>query len=109
MFAESNSDNVDETKDIMNPKLRRKILNSIGFNYLGMNYVQPPLSEGKDKCRDLLLGVYNTDPSIKSIKSEIVLDWLKEFYEVLIGENYLEDEDLKETLKLYSKTEHFLF
>jgi len=109
LFAESNSDDVDKTKDVMDPKLRRKILNNIGFKYLGINYIQPPLSENKSKCKNLLLGVYNQDPSIKSIKSEIVLNWIKEFYEVLIGENYLEDKDLKNIIKLYSKTEYFLF
>lgn len=50
LFTESNSDKVDESKDVMNPKLRRQILNRLGFFYLDFDYIQPPLSKESDKC-----------------------------------------------------------
>ena len=55
LFTESNSDKVDESKDVMNPKLSRQILNRLGFFYLDFDYIQPPLSKESDKCKDLLL------------------------------------------------------
>lgn len=93
VFAESNSDDIDESKDVMNPKLRRQILNRLGFSYLDIDYIQPPLSEELDKCRDLLLGVYKDYLVEGKIKSVIVLNWLEEFWGVLCGDSYLQDED----------------
>lgn len=93
IFAESNSDKVDGSKDVMNPKLRRQILNRLGFSYLDIDYVQPPLSEELDKCRNLLLGVYKDYLVEGKIKSVIVLNWLEEFWNVLCGDSYLQDKD----------------
>lgn len=93
IFAESNSDSIDESKDVMNPKLRRQILNKLGFSYLDINYIQPALSEELVKCRDLLLGVYQDYLVEGRIKSIIVLNWLEEFWNILCGDDYLEDKD----------------
>lgn len=99
VFAESNSDSVDKSKDVMNPKLRRQILNRLGFSYLDIDYVQPPLSEELGKCRDLLLGVHKDYLVEGKIKSFIVLNWLEEFWGVLCGDSYLQDEDWIEIQK----------
>jgi N-acetylglutamate synthase-like GNAT family acetyltransferase len=104
IFTESNSDSVDESKDVMSPKLRRQILNKLGFSYLDIDYVQPPLSKGLDKSRDLLLGVYQDYLVEGRIKSLIVLNWLEEFWNILCGDDYLQDRDWTEIQnKLESK------
>ena len=51
LLCESNSDKVKG--DVMDPKLRRKVLNNIGFQFLDFDYIQPPLSTEQEKCKDL--------------------------------------------------------
>lgn len=93
LFAESNSDKVDEFKDVMNPKLRRQILNKLGFEYLDFDYIQPPLSDKSDKCKNLLLAVHKDYLSINGFENSTLLNWLEEFWQTLIGDYYLKDLD----------------
>lgn len=98
LLCESNSDNVKG--DVMNPKLRRKVLNNIGFYFLDFDYIQPPLSTEQEKCKDLLIGVHKNWLIDNSISSRIILKWLDEFYQVLI--NDINDCDLISTKLKYS-------
>jgi hypothetical protein len=100
LLCESNSDRVKV--DVMDPKVRRKVLNNIGFYFLDFDYIQPPLSSEQQKCKDLILGVHKNWLVDDSIHSDIILDWLEEFYQVLIGEDYLNDGDLTSTKLNYS-------
>ncbi len=97
LFAESNSDKVDEKKDVMNPKLRRQILNKLGFFYLDFDYIQPPLSKDSSKCKDLLLGVHKDFLVSDKMKSSVLLDWLEEFWKTLCDNDYLKDLDFVNT------------
>ena len=99
LFAESNSDKVDESKDVMNPKLRRQILNRLGFFYLDFDYIQPPLSKESDKCKDLLLSVHKDYLISDKIKSHILVDWLEEFWETLSDLKDLDWIETKEKLE----------
>jgi hypothetical protein len=100
LFTESNSDKVDESKDVMNPKLRRQILNRLGFFYLDFDYIQPPLSKESDKCKDLLLSVHKDYLISDKIKSHILIDWLEEFWETLSDLKDLDWIKTKEKLEL---------
>lgn len=92
IFAESNSDKVLESNDVMNPKLRRQILEKLGFCYLDFNYIQPPLSKDSDKCENLLLSIHKDYINSNMIKSSVVLDWLEEFWKTLCSD-YSKDLD----------------
>lgn len=93
IFSESNSDSVDVSKDVMNPKLRRQILNKLGFEYLDFDYIQPPLSIGLNKCKNLMLAIHKDYISSEGIESYKVLSWLEEFWQTLVGHSYLNDID----------------
>lgn len=93
IFAESNSDKVLESNDVMNPKLRRQILEKLGFCYLDFNYIQPPLSKDSDKCENLILAIHKDYINSNMIKSSVVLDWLEEFWKTLCGADYSKDLD----------------
>jgi N-acetylglutamate synthase-like GNAT family acetyltransferase len=97
LFAESNSDKVSESEDVMNPKLRRQILNRLGFQYLDFDYIQPPLTKNSNKCRDLMLAIHKDYVTSKKVKSLIILDWLSEFWSSLCGDGYVNDLDWFET------------
>lgn len=97
LFAESNSDNVDESKDVMNPTLRRIILNKLGFRYLDFEYIQPPLSKDLNKCEDLILSIHKDYISSEGVKKSVVLKWLEEFWENLVGDSYLNNRDWLQT------------
>lgn len=103
LFAESNSDKVDESKDVMNPKLRRKILNKLGFFYLNFDYIQPALSEESQKCKNLLLAIHKDYLISERIKSDSVLNWLEDFWNTLCGDKYLNDSDWIKTKEYLDK------
>jgi hypothetical protein len=83
----------------MNPKLRRQILNRLGFFYLDFDYIQPPLSKESDKCKDLLLSVHKDYLISDKIKSHILVDWLEEFWETLSDLKDLDWIETKEKLE----------
>jgi GNAT superfamily N-acetyltransferase len=96
VFLETNSDKIPADQDVMVPRLRRQVLKQVGFNILDFDYVQPPLSEVKGKCRDLHLAVHKSfcDSGGRGMHACSVAAWIKEFYEVLMGEEGETDYDL---------------
>lgn len=52
VFLETNdADKVSAEKDVMDPKIRHKVLIQLGFSILNFNYVQPALSPEQGKVR----------------------------------------------------------
>jgi len=94
VFLETNSDAVDASKDVMVPAERRKVLQRLGFRLLPFEYVQPALGPGLDKCRDLHLAVHTSFVRQDGgVSSKDLLAFIGEFFEVLLGDPYKEDQD----------------
>jgi len=87
----------------MAPAVRQKVLSNLGFRILGFTYVQPPLSEEQEKCRDLLLACHEsflqaTGPESQGIHGLTVYNWLREFNTVLMGTEDVDgDSDLSKS------------
>eukprot|EP00158_Paraphelidium_tribonemae_P009376 Partr_v1_DN28849_c1_g1_i2_m34176 len=108
LFLETNSDAVDIDVDVMSPSVRRGVLNRLGFEVLDVAYIQPALAIGKEKARDLLLAVHRDycDASGR-IESQIVLEWLKEFFIVLMGEQEAAiDKDLRDIVRNFESARY---
>lgn len=112
LFLETNdATKVDAEKDVMDPLVRHKILNRLGFSILGFNYVQPALSPEQQKCVDLLLAVHKSflkdEGDRKYLNSDIVLGFMREFFIVLMGEAILAtDEDFLAMKKQLTENPH---
>jgi len=117
LFLETNdATKVSAEKDVMDPLVRHKILNRLGFCILGFSYVQPALSPEQQKCVDLLLGVHkdflkdeptNNAPPKKYLESSIILAFMREFFIVLMGEEVLAtDEDFLVMKKQLTENPH---
>ncbi|KAL6046700.1 hypothetical protein QOT17_017961 [Balamuthia mandrillaris] len=62
IFAETNDPTkVKAEDDTVPPEVRVRMLQRIGFKRLEMEFVQPPLEEGKNPCSNLWLAVYQPD------------------------------------------------
>lgn len=95
-FLETNSDAVDAERDVLRPAIRRMILGKLGFYCLDFAYVQPPLSPALGKCRDLLLAVHERYlSSEKLMDARVLLEWVEEFFHVLMGSDAETDVDLE--------------
>jgi len=101
LFLETNdATKVSAEKDVMDPLVRHKVLNRLGFSILGFQYVQPALSEEQQKCVDLLLAVHKNflkeeekgDKKQKYLESSIILAFMREFFVVLMGEAVLDTD-----------------
>jgi len=83
ILAETNATGVED--GVMPSTVRHKIMQRLGMAHIGVEYIQPPLDEGKDECYDLLLIAYLESPAIKkegknyTVPAEHVKAWLKEF------------------------------
>eukprot|EP00160_Parvularia_atlantis_P014350 Unigene3522_Nuclearia_a/m.10756 Unigene3522_Nuclearia_a/g.10756 ORF Unigene3522_Nuclearia_a/g.10756 Unigene3522_Nuclearia_a/m.10756 type:complete len:264 (-) Unigene3522_Nuclearia_a:63-854(-) len=107
VFLETNSDNVAQEKDVMVPAVRRRVLHKLGFRILRFRYVQPALAPGLGKCTDLLLTVHESflgpvpagDAAVAGVlKSQPLLHFMREFFEVLMGaESLTTDPDYLQT------------
>jgi len=114
VFLETNdAEKVSAEKDVMDPKIRHKILIQLGFSILNFNYVQPALSPDQGKCSDLLFCVHNSflrldskDPSVTGLDPAPLAAFVREFFIVLMGEGVLAtDPDYNNMVKeLASKT-----
>ncbi|RUS32933.1 hypothetical protein BC938DRAFT_473770 [Jimgerdemannia flammicorona] len=103
IYLETNNDHVDASKDVMLPATRRKVLHKLGFRILKFDYVQPRLSDDQDKCRDLYFAAHDSfleehvgdgTSKVHVLHSQHLLEFIKEFYVVLQGEDSItEDED----------------
>ncbi|CAK4099998.1 unnamed protein product [Aphanomyces euteiches] len=95
VFLESNRDQVEG--DVMQPARRRQIFRAWGIQYLDFDYIQPRLSDDKEPCRTLYLGVWKdalvqqTDESAV-LPSRILRDFLTDFFTVLIGTDGVETD-----------------
>jgi len=117
LFLETNdATKVDAEKDVMDPLVRHKILNRLGFSILGFSYVQPALSPEQQKCVDLLLAVHKNfltneegETPKKYLDSSIILEFMREFFIVLMGEAVLAtDEDFLIMKKQLTENPHTL-
>jgi len=95
VFLETNdAAKVKAEEDCMDPLVRHKILNKLGFRILDFTYVQPALSATQTKCSNLLFAVHQSYLVDGKLSSEIVAAFIKEFFIVLMGEAVLAvDED----------------
>lgn len=94
LFLETNKDNVSAEVDVMTPVVRRNVLRRLGFQVVDVDYVQPALSSDRSKCRDLFLGVHENFLENGMLSSSCLVEWLTEFYEVLMGDGARTDPDL---------------
>jgi hypothetical protein len=78
----------------MTPAVRRNVLRRLGFQVVDVDYVQPALSSDRSKCRDLFLGVHENFLKNGMLSSSCLVEWLTEFYEVLMGDGARTDPDL---------------
>ena len=78
MYVEvENPDKVNSTDSAIDPKTRIEIYKKLGFNVLDIDYVQPPLGEGMDYERNLLL-MYRT--KTKPFNKKRLAKFLMYFY-----------------------------
>ncbi len=104
IFLETNSAiTADASKDCMDPAARQRALNALGFRLLDFPYVQPALSESKDKALDLVLGVHYSylDSAVPGLREgeggclgvSVVMAFMREFFIVLMGEDSLNTDE----------------
>ena len=94
IFLETNADTV--SIDVMKPSTRRMILYKLGFRPIHIDYVQPPLSNTTNKCHHLILARH-----CKGHQDNVtVIDWLTEYYQVLMGDAAETDPDLLKMIHL---------
>jgi len=83
IFAETNATGVED--GVMPSTVRHKIMQRLGMGHIGVEYIQPPLDEGKEECYDLLLIGLTDSPAIKkdgqkySVPAEPIKAFLHEF------------------------------
>jgi len=112
LFLETNDDTkVSAADDVIDPAVRHKILNRLGFSILKFQYVQPALSDEQEKCSNLLLALHQSffvpQDDQKVFTSSILLDFIKEFFIVLMGEESLEkDSDYLAMKKELTERKH---
>jgi len=112
LFLETNDDTkVSAADDVIDPAVRHKILNRLGFSILKFQYVQPALSEEQEKCSNLLLGLHQSffvsKDEHKVFNSSIILDFITEFFIVLMGkESLVKDADYLAMKKELSDRDH---
>lgn len=101
ILAESNDPRkVSKQMDSIEPNLRLKILSRLGGKWIDIDYVQPSLSPGKQRVRNLLLIIFPEQTSGSSAFNTIILsDFLVEFYSVLGVPHPHRDPDLQRMKK----------
>jgi len=88
-FAETNATGVED--GVMPSTVRHKIMQRLGMGHVGVEYIQPPLDEGKEECYDLLLIAYIESPAIKkegqkyTVPAAPVKAFLEEFVQGCYG------------------------
>jgi GNAT superfamily N-acetyltransferase len=102
VFAEINSpERVKATQDVMDPAVRLKIFARLGFKKLDFEYIQPPLSPGQQKCKNLVLAIYHTSTDLQKIAdvrylpSAILRSFLHEFYDSMELGDFAQDPDFE--------------
>ncbi|KAL6046702.1 hypothetical protein QOT17_022077 [Balamuthia mandrillaris] len=86
IFAETNDPTkVKAEEDTVPPEVRVRMLQRIGFKRLEMEFVQPPLQEGKNPCANLWLLVYQPEKEEEgrertSLPAELLLRWVNEYW-----------------------------
>ncbi|KAJ3125421.1 hypothetical protein HK100_010823 [Physocladia obscura] len=84
IFLETNTDQVDASLDVMEPRKRRAVLFALHFRFLDYAYVQPRLSDLQQPCESLYLCVHES--SVKEggfLPAKIVSKFMVNFYSVL--------------------------
>jgi ribosomal protein S18 acetylase RimI-like enzyme len=87
VLLETHDDSV-QAADVMQPRVRRRVLRRLGFRCLNLPYVQPRLSHASRKCRNLILAAHEAF----ALDPDAVAGFLREFYESL--QQHPSDEDL---------------
>jgi hypothetical protein len=84
--AETNSaEKISAEQDVMDPRLRHRVLRGVGFLPLELSYTQPALQITKSKCDNLLLCVHQFYLQGGGAPAAPIADWLREFFKVLMG------------------------
>jgi len=71
IFAETNASGVED--GVMPSAVRHKIMQKLSFAHVNIQYIQPPLDEGKEECYDLLLIAQLESAAIKKEGKAYVL------------------------------------
>ena len=96
-FIACKSDTAKQMQDSMDPKLRHQIMTKLGFGILEFEYIQQAYEEEREKRSDLVLTAHKRFSSEGSVDKYVVINWLKEFYEVLV-DNAKDHPDLQKMI-----------
>jgi hypothetical protein len=72
---------------------RHEILFRLGYRLLEFPYVQPPLATDVDSFDDIMLLVYVGDTDIQTVPTEVLHDYVLDFYHSVFGYNSLDFHD----------------
>ena len=87
-----------EKDDGMDRHARQQTLSKLGFSFIDFPYVQPALSSHQAASSDLVLGIhrsYLADPD--HVAADIIMPFVREFFEELLEDAARENVDLKES------------
>jgi len=76
---------VPSTQDVFDPALRLQIMRRFGAAQVPIHYVQPELTPGGERSRQLLLTVFPTagEEPVAMLSQSVAADFLHEFYRAL--------------------------
>lgn len=91
----------------MDPAVRTKIIQKLGFEPLAIEYTQPALQEDKPKCHNLLLCVNKRYLDAEGAPSAPIAEWIAEFFKTLMGKKKSRgDADFLRLASLLCKIPH---
>jgi GNAT superfamily N-acetyltransferase len=95
VFAEIHDPSrVTQANDVIEPAARVRIMARLGAWLVPINYVQPALSEGGERSDRLLLIAFPQHGE-RTLDSDVVREFLFEYYAALAVPNLADDPDLK--------------
>lgn len=84
----------------------------MGFRRVVVDFLQPPLSKGKEAFRDLWLAVYQPTPALRkhAIDADVVRAFIDDYWFDCCGTDYAQDAVYREMLPQFigtSAPQHF--
>lgn len=89
ILAETNTATAGDVPPAVARK-RHEILYKLGYRLLEFPYVQPPLATDVDSFDDIMLLVYVGDAEVKTLPTEVLYEYVLDFYHSVFGYNSLD-------------------